>query len=375
MGIKGVYIHIPFCSYKCPYCDFTSLVSSPMGYKEYVEVLIREAELYRELDTDLGSVYFGGGTPTLLGEEHLGNILEVVDRLFGITSRTEITVEANPENLTSRKAKELKNLGVNRLSLGAQSFSTKGLKALGRKHSVDDTLRAYSFAREAGIENVNLDLIYAYSGQKPEDIELELSYIEKLRPEHVSAYMLTPYEGTPLGLEVKKGNVDLPREEELEEIYHKLWRGLKNLGYKRYEISNWSLMGKECRHNLLYWTMKEFLGLGVSAWGFFEKKRYANTKNIVSYAKKVLEGGKPIERVISLSEEELFEESLMLRLRLRLGLDGKERKLIPPHLTEFFEEDKGRLGIREEFMLLANEIIAEVLVYNSHRKALEVRNG
>ncbi len=370
--VKGIYVHIPFCSYKCPYCDFTSLTNSPVSGEEYVNLLKREIGFYKGMDYGLETLYFGGGTPTLLEPKLLGEIIEEVQK-FG--SPEEITVEANPETVSGNKLKELKKLGVNRLSIGVQSFLSKGLEALGRKHSVEDSIRAYESAREVGFETVSIDLIYAYPGQKAEDVEEELRWIDRLRPDHLSAYMLTPYEGTPLGFRAKSGEVKLPEEEELASIYDLLWRGLKELGYERYELSNWAQRGKECRHNLLYWTMEEFVGLGVSAWGFVGRVRYGNTKNVLSYAEGVLSNKRPLESEVFISDRDFFEESLMLRLRLRWGLGAEEKELIPPHLVEFFEEREGRLGIREEFMLLANEITAEVLVYNSDRKPLEVRNG
>ncbi len=365
MSVKGVYVHIPFCSYKCPYCDFMSVTTSPIGHEEYLELLIRELNLYRQFRTNIETLYLGGGTPTLLDIQLIARFLEALDRVLGLGSLKEFTVEANPETVNYRKLKELKALGVNRLSIGVQSFLGKGLALLGRKHSVEDSIRAFQCAREAGFDNINIDLIYAYPSQREEDMEKELEVIGRLKPDHVSAYMLTPYEGTPLGIEVSKGSVILPDEEELVKIYNRLWTGLKEMGYRRYEISNWSVEGMECKHNLLYWNMKEFLGLGVSAWGYIHPERYGNTKNLFRYREAVVSGQRPIERREILSEREAFKESLILKLRLKKGLRGEDRKLIPAHLMQFFEESLEGMGIKEEYMLLANEIICEVLMYNS----------
>ncbi|WP_457600327.1 radical SAM family heme chaperone HemW [Hydrogenivirga sp.] len=373
--VRGIYVHIPFCSYKCPYCDFTSVVKSPIDHHGYVDLLLKEAELYRDEPVKAETLYIGGGTPTLMRPELIGRLIDGLVKTFNLSSLKEITVECNPETYRYGEFKSLLGFGVNRLSVGVQSFTEKGLRSLGREHSVEDSVRAITDAREAGFDNLNVDLIYAFPGQTPEDILAEMGALEELKPEHVSAYMLTAYEDTPLGASVRRGGLSLPEEETLEGIYDTLWKSLKSLGYERYETSNWAKEGRECRHNLLYWTMEEFLGLGVSAWGFLKGKRYGNTKNIGSYTRSVSSGTRPVESVVILTEEELFEEEIMLKLRLKWGLRVEERKLIPEHLMSFFEESKGRLGIREEFALLSNEIITEVLLYNSHRNSTEVKNG
>lgn len=360
--VEALYIHIPFCSYKCPYCDFTSLVETPLGRREYLELVLEEARFYSHLGVRPRTLYLGGGTPTLLDPDLLGYLLEGLGEVFDLCCVEEITVECNPETYRREDFKRLRALGVNRLSIGAQSFLEKGLRNLGRRHRVEDTLRAYEEAREAGFANINLDLIYAYPGQTPEDLEEELEWVGKLKPEHVSAYMLTPYQNTPLGLEIGRGSVKTPEEEDLALIYEKLWKGLRSLGYLRYEISNWSMEGFECKHNLVYWSLGEFLGLGVSAWGLIEGRRYGNTKNILRYAARVRNGERPVEEVVELSEKDLFEEFLMLRLRLKEGLPRSFKKLIPPQLEPFFEEGERGIGIREEYMLLSNEIITQILV-------------
>jgi len=274
--VKALYVHIPFCSHKCPYCDFVSLTGGSEDMPEYTQLVEREALL---------------------------------------------------------------------------------------------------LAREAGFENINVDLIYGYPGQRAEDLLEELEWIEKLRPAHVSAYLLTPHRETPLWLRLGRGEISLPSEDEIDCIYRTLWTGLKALGYERYEISNWALPGRRCEHNLAYWNMEEFLGMGVSAWGFLQNRRYGNLRNITAYRKALLSGKRPIEREIHLSGEELAEEFLMLRLRLKRGLPLSYRHLIPDHLLTFFEEESDGIGIKEEYMLLADEIIGEVLLYNSHRQHPEVRNG
>jgi len=372
--VKGLYVHIPFCSYKCPYCDFVSITGT-FPHKDYIDAIFKEARLYRDTERKIETLYLGGGTPTLLDPELIAKLIDSLDRMLDLSGVKEITVECNPETYRREEFRRIREAGVNRLSIGVQSFLEKGLKALGRKHSVEDSIRAYFEAKEAGFENVNIDLIYAYPGQKAEDMERELEVVERLKPEHLSAYMLTPYEGTPLGAQVLSGRLKLPSEEETSEIYDRLWRGLKALGYRRYEISNWAKECYECRHNMIYWRMEEFLGLGVSAWGFLNGERYGNTKNLKSYMDSVMSGRSPVSMRVKLTERDRFEEFVMLRLRLKRGLPKNMGHLIPDHLTGFFEEGGEGIGIKEEHMLLANEIIAEVLLYNSDRKFAEVGDG
>lgn len=355
--IRAIYVHIPFCSYRCPYCNFVSLTNSPISPEDYVDLVIKEAKLYGDMRVSPESLYFGGGTPTLLKPSLLGRLMEGLSGCFDFSNLREVTVERNPETYSLKELKALRDMGINRLSIGVQSFTEKGLRALGRKHTREDVIRAYEESVEAGFDNINLDLIYAYPGQSVEDVEEEIRWLGILKPRHVSAYMLTPH---------------LPDEETLSSIYDALWKGLRALGYRRYEISNWALEGGECVHNLFYWTREEFLGLGLSAWSFYGETRYGNTKNILTYAEALQEGRKPTESVVRLGEEERFEEFLMLCLRLREGLPYALEHLIPAELEPFFEKGERGIGIKEEFMLLANEIISEVLVYNSHRKATEV---
>lgn len=362
MMVKGIYLHIPFCDHKCPYCDFTSLVSSPVSHEEYMSLVLKEIELYKGLSISVETLYFGGGTPTLLEPHLLGKVVEGLDSVFGLSSLREFSVECNPSTYRLEDFRELISLGVNRVSIGAQTFSEGGLLSLGRNHSPDDIVRAYTHARDAGFENVNLDLIYAYPYQTLGDLEGDLKAIEDLAPDHVSAYMLTPYPNTPMGVDILQGVLPSPTDKEVARMYTLLSDGLRSLGYRRYEISNWALGGKECKHNLLYWTMEEFLGLGVSAWGFVGGVRYGNTKNIVSYKSKLLEGGLPIESRSILSDRDLFDEVLMLRLRLKRGLPPRWAELIPERLKGFFEFSQEGVGIKEEFMILYNEIVSELMV-------------
>ncbi|MDQ7081856.1 MAG: radical SAM family heme chaperone HemW [Aquificota bacterium] len=294
--VKGIYVHIPFCSYRCPYCDFYSLVDSPVGPSEYVDLILKEAELYRDTPASPETLYLGGGTPTKLKPGDIRRIVEGIGEIFGVSRFKEVTVECNPEDYGEKEFRSLKACGVNRVSVGVQSFTEKGLRVLGRRHTASDVFRTFLSLRDAGFDNVNLDLIYGYPGQKKEDLIRDLEAVAYLSPDHVSFYLLTPHRGTPLGLRVLSGDVRMPEEEEIWDLHSLLWKALKDLGYVRYEISNWARPGKECRHNLIYWTMKEFLGLGPSAWGFVGRVRYGNVRNITLYRDRVLHRRRPVEK-------------------------------------------------------------------------------
>jgi len=361
---SGIYIHIPFCTYKCPYCDFYSLTETAVSKKEYTELITKEAELRNGQIPPPETLYFGGGTPSLLEPQDIERIMESLDRNLDLSSVKEVTLEANPESLSSKKLRGFREAGVNRLSIGVQSFSLKGLKTLGRKHSPDDSIRAFLMAREEGFENINIDLIWGWEEQRKEDLLHDLERTLELRPEHVSLYLLTYHPGTPMGELYKKGKVREADEERISDFYRTMGELLRNSGYKHYEVSNWSLEGRECRHNILYWERKPFLGLGAGAWGFVNGFRYANVMNLEKYGEMVKKGLLPEARRLHLSPEESFEERVMLGLRLSKGLPEVIVR-IPPHLEEFFERKEGRVAIREEFLILSNELITEVLVYNS----------
>lgn len=358
--VKGIYIHIPFCSYKCPYCDFLSLTDSPITPKAYLELLRKEISFYKDLPSKVESVYFGGGTPTLLSPKDIGRILDELDKAFGLSSVKEITIECNPETYRGKEFREIKSMGINRISIGAQSFTEKGLKALGRKHSVKDIYDAIESAKSADMHNINVDLIFGWRNQNLRDIEEDIKALSNLEVKHVSWYLLTIHEDTSFGKELRRGKLILPEEEKLVEMHSFISEGLKELGFNRYEISNWSKRGYECKHNLLYWKLEEFLGLGVSAWGFVNNKRYGNTRSIMKYAKYITDGRKPVEHSVYLDSFEREKERLILGLRLIKGIPRKYKKFIPDYLRDFFNVGES-ISIKEEYLLISNELIVEVL--------------
>ena len=363
--VRGIYVHIPFCSYKCPYCDFLSVTDLPVEPEDYVDLVVEEAKMYSHLKCKLETLYIGGGTPTILEPALIVKLIENISEVFGVLGWKEITVECNPETYNYYDFIRLREGGVNRLSVGVQTFSKHGLRALGRKHSVADSIATLENAMSAGFSNINVDLIYGYPDHKAAHMELDLRCVEELKPQHVSAYMLTVYENTKFSVYHRNGLVSLPCEDEIREIYEVLCNGLSSAGYRRYEISNWALNGHECVHNLMYWNMEEFVGLGVSSWGFVNRIRYANTKNVREYALKISNGRKPVRSVYHVDEEEWLKEFVMLRLRLVEGVPPWLRLNIPDRLVPFLDVEKDHVRIKEEYMILANEITSELLVYNS----------
>lgn len=364
--VKGVYVHIPFCSLKCPYCDFLSVVSFDQElYSRYVQAVIDEIELYKNNNFLVETIYFGGGTPSLLKPYFIGRVINQILKTCSVSEGLEITMEVNPNSYSFEDFKEIKAIGVNRVSFGAQSFLEKNLRKLGRDHTPKDTLKSIEDAFKSGIENINLDLIYGIEGQTLKELNRDLEIYLSLPVKHISAYMLTAYEDTPLGLLVKSGQVTLPEEEITVGMFELIDEKLYAAGFYRYELSNWAIQGYQCRHNILYWTHQEFLGVGVSAWSFIGNKRFGNTKNIWQYINMVEEGKKPVMFGEELDDEKIREEKIFLGLRL---VEGIELELVKQKeiLYQLVEDGYGEI-FGDRFRLLPKGImvlnyIASVLI-------------
>ncbi len=321
--IEGLYIHIPFCNTKCPYCDFMSIVTEDdLLIEQYINCLKKELELYlkKNLTFNLKTVYFGGGTPSLLDPGSIKDLIEYIKTKINHSENLEITVECNPETYRYREFKILKDAGVNRISIGNQSFLKRNLIILGRKHNPQDTIEMVKSALKAGIKNINLDLIYAIPSQTINELEKDLKLYTDLPITHISAYMLTAYENTPLGSMVQNNQIVLPDEEISTSMFFFIDQFLNKKGFKRYELSNWSKTGFECKHNKLYWTHREFLGIGVSAWSFINMKRTGNERNLEKYIKLVQTNNIPTAYEEIIDEAELRKEKLFLGLRTVEGV-------------------------------------------------------
>jgi len=317
------YVHIPFCRRKCPYCGFVSYAGKEYLLESYGRAVAAEAQRVacslpgRELDT----VYFGGGTPSLLAAEQVGHLLAVLDDVWGLASNAEVTLEANPGTVDGEKLAALRRAGANRLSLGVQSFDDGELALLGRLHSAGEALAAYGFARQAGFGNICLDLIWGLPEQTAASWRLRLRKAIELGPEHVSAYALTLEEGTQFGARAAAGELALPDEDTQLAMYETARRMLAEAGYGQYEISNWARPGYECRHNLAYWHGQEYVGLGAGAHSFVQGTRRANVEEVEAYIEAVERGQAPTASEESLSPQRAMGEAIMLGLRTVEGVD------------------------------------------------------
>lgn len=319
----GLYIHIPFCEKKCDYCDFYS-ITALNRMDGFIRALQREIEIRSPNFSDytFQTIFFGGGTPSLLEEDQLLQIWNSLTSSFRFREPVEVTIEANPGTLMRSKLSFLKDMGFNRLSLGVQSFNEQELKVLGRIHSVSDIYENFHFAREAGFANINLDLMTAFPGITLDSFNKSLREAIRLRPEHISCYTLIFEPGTVFHKKMVRGHMT-PFEDDEEASYYELASGmLTENGYHHYEISNFSLgENNHCRHNLIYWNHKPYLGLGPSAHSFFDNQRHANKRSLSAYLNELDKGNIPIDFQENLSEDDLIFEYMLLNLRLQKGID------------------------------------------------------
>ncbi len=324
----GLYIHVPFCAKKCSYCDFYS-VPSPALIPDFLDALFREIETAGEGFGPFDTIYLGGGTPSLLSPAQIEEILRRIHRRFQVCPETEITVEANPGDLSGLSLKNLAAAGVNRLSLGVQSFSDKILEFLGRRHSGAQARSAIDAACAAGFRNIGVDLIYAVPGQPLEDWLDTLSRAVQFAPQHLSCYELSLKRSTPLGEKAESGEIRLPGEARQREFFMRTSEFLEDCGYVHYEISNFArTLGYSSRHNQKYWDHTPYLGLGPSAHSFSGGRRWWNISSLEGYVKQISAGKVPVAGCETLTGEQARLEALYLGLRTRrgVGLDDLRRE-------------------------------------------------
>lgn len=329
--MAGIYIHIPFCGQFCTYCNFYSVTGG--AYREkFIQALQKEIHLKKNNTEGASTVYFGGGTPSVLSPSILHEILDSVKIAFGTggSSPAEITIEVNPDDITPEYAKGLKASGFNRVSMGVQSFIDEHLAWMNRRHRADDAVKAYLLLREAGFENISLDLIFGYGLLSDRQWEYNLNRIITLSPEHVSAYQMSVEPGSGLSALLRRGEYTLPDDTVCAAQYRQLQRMLTGAGYEQYEVSNFARPGFRSRHNSSYWNKSPYLGLGPSAHSFDGKIRYWNTDSIKRYCAYYLACDSPFsaENLPAyaggfeiLSGTDIFHESLMLGLRTAEGVD------------------------------------------------------
>jgi oxygen-independent coproporphyrinogen-3 oxidase len=318
--VPGLYIHIPFCIKKCDYCDFYS-VAALASMPDFINALIEEMGMYQEAFESFDTVYLGGGTPSILPLNQVERILNGVRSHFNLLANTEITLEANPGDLNLAYLTSLRNLGVNRLNIGVQSFNEEILKFLGRRHSLQDVLSSINGARKAGFENVGLDLIYGVPGQTLESWLKTLESALEFSPEHLSCYQLTMEPHTPLGSRHQRGEFSLPNVDLQYELFMKTSETLEEAGYVHYEVSNFAKgMVFASKHNQKYWDHTPYLGLGPAAHSFLNNQRWWNHRSVDRYLSAIKKGAKPTEGTEELSLEQLQLEAFYLGMRTKKGI-------------------------------------------------------
>jgi putative oxygen-independent coproporphyrinogen III oxidase len=356
----GLYIHFPYCLSKCPYCDFASTVAREVPEERYARAVLAELDLRLETapemtDRPLDSIYIGGGTPSLWGPEHVDVILTRVQARFSIASGAEVTLEANPGAADARRFEGFRKAGINRLSIGVQSFQPSTLRALGRTHDAHTAVQAFKAARAAGFANVSMDFIYGAPGQLLESAVADADRAVTLGPEHLSAYALTLErealaEDVPLAKQLLRGELVLPSDEETLEMAQGIRAVYAAAGFERYETSNYARPGFHSRHNALYWTGGEYLALGAGATGFIfqssEPVRYSNHRSAERYLFELAAGRRPEASRETLHRRELFEERLAMGLRLARGIDVRA-------VCEFFGEPFAKRESELERLMVA----------------------
>ena len=325
----GLYLHFPFCISKCPYCDFNSYpIKEDSQISSYISALYQEIMAYSQKfsKSNIKTIYLGGGTPTILSGVKIYNILEFCKDKFNIDKNAEITIEANPGTLDGEKIKLLMRSGINRLSLGAQSFDNLFLKKLGRIHNVQDIIDSYLLARATGFNNINLDIMFALPGQTTENFQADLKKALSLKPDHLSLYNLTINPGTEYYENHKKNNLSLPSEDEEFDMYDWAIKFLKKNNFEHYEIANFAQPHKRSLHNLIYWKNQPYLGIGAGAYSFIRGYRYMNYKEPEKYIKEVTNNKLPIDHGEKLSLRKRMIETTILGLRTKEGVSFKEYK-------------------------------------------------
>lgn len=322
----GIYVHFPFCASKCKYCNFTSFQGKNDMQLKYFQSLINEIDASNASDVCVDTIFIGGGTPSIMFDGCISTLLSEIKKKFIVLDDVEVTIEGNPNSITKSKVQEWKESGVNRVSIGLQTTNPNILKLIGRPHTKQDYINAIEMVKSAGINNINTDCLIGLPRQKLTDLRKTLALVTKLCCTHISVYSLILEEDTPLSDMVARGEVKLPKEEKTLGMYNYADKYLSENGFHKYEVSNFAKENYECKHNLNTWKMHEYIGFGVGAHSYFDGKRYSNVGTIEEYVKLVSSGKSPVEICENVGNKELFEETIMLGLRTRYGIDLLEIK-------------------------------------------------
>ena len=375
-GGMELYLHIPFCVKKCAYCDFLSFPSGQELQRQYAKRLMEDIDCMGKKygDIPVDTIFIGGGTPSVPESRLIVDLMEHVNRAFQISDGAEISMEANPRTVTQEKLTDYRRAGINRLSFGLQSANDRELKLLGRIHTWAEFLESFHLARECGFTNINIDLMSALPGQTCESWKDTLKRVTDLNPEHISAYSLIIEDGTPFGEKYgsEEGRKLLPDEDSEREMYHETKRFLRECGYERYEISNYAKPGRECRHNIGYWTGVPYLGLGLGASSYMNGSRFAVSSDMQQYLEEKPGTFTDVEK---LTKKDMEEEFFYVGLRMTAGVSlseferrfGVTAKEVYPGLMETFVEEKAAEFRGDRFVLtdygldVSNYIMAQFL--------------
>ena len=375
------YIHIPYCIKRCGYCDFNTYTPSELKDEAtladvsqgYIDLLIEEISMARAVSTAtiVPTIFFGGGTPSLMEPEDLGRVIAAIEANFSFPDDVEITMEANPDSLTRERLAGYRAAGINRLSIGMQSASTHVLKVLDRTHNPANIANVVSWAHEVGFQEISLDLIYGTPGESLADWEQSLDAALALDITHISAYALIVENGTKLAAQVKRGDVVIPDDDETADKYILADNKLRAAGFDWYEVSNWSKSNSPCRHNVAYWQGKNWWGAGPGAHSHIDGRRWWNVKHPTAYRERIEKSLSPMQEEEILSEAERSREEIMLLIRLasglpRAGLDARQAAIVANYLDSGDIDQPawshGALVLTQQGRLIADRIVRELVV-------------
>jgi putative oxygen-independent coproporphyrinogen III oxidase len=372
----GIYVQVPFCQTKCTYCNFHTDVFSRSLYSPYVDAVCREIRQSRALPNPMAdTVYIGGGTPSLLNPADVARILAAIRDVYG-AAWEEVTLEADPETITPQNGRVWRDAGVNRISMGVQSFCDEELLAAGRMHRREDVYRAVAALRSAGFDNLSMDLIAGLPYQTRQSWESSLAELMHIAPQHVSIYLLEVDEGSRLGKEILRGGAKysaakVPSDDDMADFYEEACDALRGAGYEHYEISNWALPGRASKHNLKYWRREAYLGFGAGAHSFDGSKRSSNLHDPAAYAKAMEEGRATIDSEEMVTSAQVLDEEFFLGLRELAGIDltriGREHvSALSPRIAKLLDEGLleragNRIRLNPAKLTISNEVFVELL--------------
>ena len=375
------YIHIPYCVKRCGYCDFNTYTPAELKVESslteishsYIDLMMREIEMARAFSdaTTVPTIFFGGGTPSLMEPADLGRVISAIADHFELSPDCEITMEANPDTLTLERLKGYREAGINRLSIGMQSAVSHVLHVLDRTHNPANIEKVVGWAREAGFDEISLDLIYGTPGETMDDWRASIDAALSQDISHISAYALIVEDGTKLAAQVRRGEFIIPDDDETADKYLLADQLFYEAGFEWYEISNWSKPGSSCRHNVAYWKGANWWGIGPGAHSHINGRRWWNVKHPTAYRERIEEGHAPMQANEVLTEEEMAREEIMLLLRLPAGLsidsfNPAQRTALEDFVAQgYFEQDpweQGLLTLSRSGRLIADRIVRELVL-------------